>query len=246
MSQAAVVQPTLAYSLSQLRTVLDLFRGFFDLKSTELHATKKSLNTSEHRHLLNNSKVQECENLKIKYDREMQTLRNERVALEEVIASLRKESETLRSSLKEEFLSSNNVKAQLTRAQKEAKEGGDKKLRLLQSLYKRLLPVSVLGRKGGKSRGRHGLAFDEDVIRDEARLEEFMDKVIEELVESVRCGEEKVSKLEKECMRREEDVEKLSRVIREKEGQHSKQKDSLVTYYEQLLNDVNSRVKVKD
>jgi len=179
----------------------------------------------------------------------MQTLRDERIALEEVIASLRKESETLRASLNEEFTVSNNLKAQLTRASKEAKESGEKKLRLLQSLYKRLMPVSLLGR-GQASRPVAG-----ELMRDEARLEEFMDRLVGEVVASVRAGEEKIGRLERECARRaeevkavgkrsEEEVGKLARVIREKESQHVKQKDSLVCYYEQLLNDVNSRVKV--
>ena len=39
-------------------------------------------------------------------------------------------------------------------------------------------------------------------------------------------------------------VGELAGALRDKEAQHAQQRQSLVGYYEQLLNDVNSRVKV--
>lgn len=77
----------------------------------------------------------------------MGTLREERVALEEVIVSLRTECETLRTSLNNEFTTNDNLKSQVNRLTKSSKEIGEQKLVLLQSLYKRLLPVSVLNKK---------------------------------------------------------------------------------------------------
>ena len=69
--------------------------------------------------------------------------------------------------------------------------------------------------------------------------------------------EEKVSCLEKTCTKKDENLHslekktndqlnKLTKMIKEKENYYSNQKDSMVNYYEQLLNDVNSRVKVCD
>lgn len=52
---------------------------------------------------------------------------------------------------------------------------------------------------------------------------------------------EKCQALQKKC---EEQQAKTTQVIREKENNFMKQKSSLVNHYEQLLNDVNSRVKV--
>ena len=86
---------------------------------------KCSLEKSEHKHLLNSSRVQECENLKVKYEKEMGTLREERVALEEVIVSLRSECETLRTSLNQEFETSDSLKTQLNRINKGNKENGN-------------------------------------------------------------------------------------------------------------------------
>ena len=99
----SVVCPNLSHSISTLKASAEDFKSFFDFKIAELQKTKKCLEKSEHKHLLNSAKVQETENLWVKYDREMSTLRDERVALEEVIASLRNESETLRASLNQVF-----------------------------------------------------------------------------------------------------------------------------------------------
>ena len=115
-------------------------------------------------------------------------------------------------------------------------------------MYKRLLPVSVLNQKKSKIK----LPAD---LRDEKELETFIDKLVTELVEQVRVGDEKCAALEKSLGKKEdlvqvvqkksdEQASKLTRVIKEKENHYLKQKDSLVNYYEQLLNDVNSRVKV--
>jgi len=39
-------------------------------------------------------------------------------------------------------------------------------------------------------------------------------------------------------------ITKLTKIIKEKEVQYIKQKETMTSYYEQILNDVNSRVKV--
>ncbi len=45
-------------------------------------------------------------------------------------------------------------------------------------------------------------------------------------------------------LKQEEQVKSLTKTLKEKETIFTKQKESLVNYYEQLINDVNSRVKV--
>ena len=59
---------------------------------------------------------------KEKIENEIQILRDERVALEEVIQSLRNECDTLRSSLKKEFEMNDNFKTQVSRFSKEKKD----------------------------------------------------------------------------------------------------------------------------
>lgn len=242
-----MVCPTLAYSLNTLKSTVEDYKKFFHQKLTELVETKQTLDKSEHQHLLNSSKIQEVENLKVKYEKEMGTLREERVALEEVIVSLRTECETLRSSLNNEFTTNDNLKTQVSRLTKSSKEVGEQKLVLLQSLYKRLLPVSVLNK-------RQKVRLPGD-LRDEKSLESFLDKLVDELVEHLKAAEDKIGGLEKAYAKKGEDlsalqkksddqVTRLTKIIKEKESHHTKQKESLVSYYEQLLNDVNSRVKV--
>ena len=45
-------------------------------------------------------------------------------------------------------------------------------------------------------------------------------------------------------IKQEEQIKNLNKSLKEKETIFVKQKESLVNYYEQLINDVNSRVKV--
>ena len=45
-------------------------------------------------------------------------------------------------------------------------------------------------------------------------------------------------------IKQEELIKNLTKSIKEKETIFNKQKESLINYYEQLINDVNSRVKV--
>lgn len=74
-------------------------------------------------------------------------------------------------------------------------------------------------------------------------------------MERVNDSDEKMLSAEKELYTKyelmqasqkkyEDQINKLTKILKEKESYYSKQKDSLVSYYEQLLNDVNSRVKV--
>jgi hypothetical protein len=42
----------------------------------------------------------------------------------------------------------------------------------------------------------------------------------------------------------EEQINKLSLILQRNEAQFNKQKESMVAYYERMLNDINSRVKV--
>ena len=82
-----------------------------------------------------------------------------------------------------------------------------------------------------------------------------MIRLIDEMNERLSTSVSKYSNLEKEFIRNEdklrhihkkhdEQILKFTILIKEKENYYIKQKDSLVAYYEQLLNDVNSRVKV--
>ena len=57
-----------------------------------------------------------------KNDKECKTLRDERVALEEAIKSLRAESEELRKNLTREFDQNDTLKAQMARLAKQIKE----------------------------------------------------------------------------------------------------------------------------
>ena len=175
----------------------------------------------------------------------MEILRSERKALEEVIISQRNECETLKISLNNEYITNENLKTQFNRIAKGTREIEDQKLILLQSLYKRLLPASI-------SNKHIQLPMD---LREEKHLEEFVDKLVNDLIERLNKTIEKYSNLEKEFIRNEEklrhvdkkhdeQIVKLTKIIKEKEAHYIKQKDSLVAYYEQLLNDVNSRVKV--
>lgn len=92
-------------------------------------------------------------------------------------------------------------------------------------------------------------------LNDEKNLEEFIDSALVELTDHMRAMEEKVASLEKTCAKKDDNLyglekktndqlNKLTKMIKEKENYYSNQKDSMVNYYEQLLNDVNSRVKV--
>jgi hypothetical protein len=119
----------------------------------------------------------------------------------------------------------------------------------LQSLYKRLLPVFI----SNKSQSTK-LKLPTD-LKEEKNLEEFIDKTLKELIIRLQNSEEKLSSVEKESEKKqeqiiksqkkhEEHISKLTKIIKEKEIYYTKQNESLVNYYEQLLNDVNSRVKV--
>lgn len=188
--------------------------------------------------------------MKSKYEKEMETLRNERSAMEEVIVSQRNECETLKASLNNEFYQTDQLKSQLNRLAKETKEQEDEKLNLLQSIYKRLLPATQSNRQHHQQ--QQPTLSD---LREEKKLEEHVNKQISDMIERIGSLTAKYSNLEKEFIRNEEKLHhidkkhdeqilKLTKIIKEKENYYIKQKDSLVAYYEQLLNDVNSRVKV--
>lgn len=92
-------------------------------------------------------------------------------------------------------------------------------------------------------------------VKDEKNLEDFLEKFVPQLVERHKISEEKCKKLENKLdekqseldyMQKNYDVQitKLTKIIKEKEIQYSKQKETMTSYYEQILNDVNSRVKV--
>jgi hypothetical protein len=89
----------------------------------------------------------------------------------------------------------------------------------------------------------------------EQNLEDVIDDTINKLVYYVENFGEKLNKIENNLKLKdeqillitrkyEEQIQKLSKSIKEKESTFKKQKDSLVNYYEQLINDVNARVKV--
>lgn len=120
----------------------------------------------------------------------------------------------------------------------------------MQSLYKRLLPVFISDKTQSNK-----LKLPTD-LKEEKNLEEFIDKILKELIIRLNDSEEKLSNAEKELenkqeqitksqKKHEEHINKLTKIIKEKEVYYTKQNESLVNYYEQLLNDVNSRVKVR-
>ena len=207
----------------------------------------------------------------------MNLVRSERAALEDVIGSLRKENETLRISLSREFDTNDAFKAQINRLNKEHKEleavsirqsflinkfksilmnfdtknKSKSKLVLLQSLYKRILPVLI----SNKSQVKNLKLANEP--KDEAILEDFVDNAIAEMVEQNHALNEKLCASDKELVLKEDTLQQLqkkceeqatkfSKVLKEKESHYSRQKDSLVAYYEKMVNEANSRIKVQN
>ena len=65
---------------------------------------------------------QQCEEIKNKQENEMNVLRQERVALEEAINSLRVECETLKTSLNREYETNEANKKQLNKVSKSLKQ----------------------------------------------------------------------------------------------------------------------------
>ena len=207
----------------------------------KLNQTKLLLESSK----LEQKKVQQCDELREKCEREMKVLREERKALEETIDSLRNESDALRTSLTQAFLNGDNLKTELNRITKSTKELEDQKVRMLKSLYKRLIPIFAMNKKLKLSSNLSEGKCDE----------EFMENLVHELGEYKRTSDECFAALERDSIRKEdhlngllkkndEQISRLTKTIKEKEIQFANQKDTLVAYYEQLLNDVNSRVKV--
>lgn len=89
----------------------------------------------------------------------------------------------------------------------------------------------------------------------EQTIETIIDSAISELINYVQSFEEKLGLIETKLKSKEEYIEqisrkyehqiqKLSKSLKDKESHFNKQRESLVSYYEQLLNDVNARVKV--
>ena len=86
-------------------------------------------------------------------------------------------------------------------------------------------------------------------------IETIIDSAISELLKYVQSFEDKLGLIEAKLKSKEDYIEqisrkyehqlqKLSKALKDKESHFNKQKESLVSYYEQLLNDVNARVKV--
>ena len=166
--------------------------------------------------------TKEWETVKNKYDKDMEVLRNERVALEEVITTLRSECDNFKSKLTNEFEKNDDLKSQVNRLSKGSKECEEKKLFLLQSLYKRLLPLLMSNKSQAKQ-----IKLPTD-IREEKNLEEFIDKIITQLVDRLSNIEEKAVSFEKESMSKEEkmqqmqkkydeQISKLTKILKEKE-----------------------------
>jgi hypothetical protein len=92
-------------------------------------------------------------------------------------------------------------------------------------------------------------------MKDEKSLKSFLEKFLAQLVERRKNSEEKCLQLESKLCEKQSELDymqknydvqitKLTKIIKEKEIQYSKQKETMTSYYEQILNDVNSRVKV--
>ena len=144
------------------------------------------------------------------------------MALEETIAKLRNESENLKLKLSKEFEKNDDLKSQVTRMTKGSKEAEEKKLFLLQSLYKRLLPLLMTNKSQAKQ-----IKLPTD-IREEKNLEEFIDKIITQLVQRLSSIEENAIGFEKESLSKEEklqqlqkkyddQISKLTKILKEKE-----------------------------
>ena len=132
--------------------------------------------------------LKEWEIVKNKYEKDFDVLRNERIALEETISTMRNECDNLKTKLNKEFEKNDDLKSQVNRLTKGSKESEEKKLFLLQSLYKRLLPLLMTNKTNAKQ-----IKLPTD-IREEKNLEEFIDKIITQLVDRLSNIEEKESK----------------------------------------------------
>ena len=180
----------------------------------------------------NFNKTKDWEMVKNKYEKDFEVLRNERLALEEVICTLRNECDNLMTKFNKEFEKNDELKSQVNRLTKGTKESEEKKLFLLQSLYKRLLPLMMSNKTHVKQ-----IKFPTD-IREEKNLEEFIDKIITQLVERLSNLEEKTIIFEKESTAKDEkfqqllkksddQISKLTKILKEKEVQYVSYKECL-------------------
>jgi len=166
--------------------------------------------------------LKEWEIVKNKYEKDFDVLRNERIALEETISTMRNECDNLKTKLNKEFEKNDDLKSQVNRLTKGSKESEEKKLFLLQSLYKRLLPLLMTNKTNAKQ-----IKLPTD-IREEKNLEEFIDKIITQLVDRLSNIEEKAMNFEKESLTKDEklqqlqkkyddQISKLTKILKEKE-----------------------------
>lgn len=71
------------------------------------------------------TRFQQFEEVRSKHESEVSILRKEREALEDVISSLRAECDTLKTSLNREYETNENIKKQLNKLTKTAKQSDE-------------------------------------------------------------------------------------------------------------------------
>jgi hypothetical protein len=92
-------------------------------------------------------------------------------------------------------------------------------------------------------------------MMNEQNLENLIENAIINIINLIQNYDENLNEIEiklkeKEAfneetqIKQDEQIKSLTKLLKEKETIFIKQKESLVNYYEQLINDVNSRVKV--
>ena len=113
----------------------------------------------------------------------------------------------------------------------------------MQALYKRLLPVLTSKTNSISNNGN------------EQNLESLIETAIISLISSIQKYNDNLNDIELKFKQKElqneelkikqdEQIKNLTKSLKEKETIFTKQKESLINYYEQLINDVNTRVKV--
>ena len=113
----------------------------------------------------------------------------------------------------------------------------------MQALYKRLLPVLTSKTNSISNNGN------------EQNLESLIETAIISLISSIQKYNDNLNDIELKFKQKElqneelkikqdEQIKNLTKSLKEKETIFTKQKESLINYYEQLIKDVNTRVKV--
>lgn len=130
----------------------------------------------------------------------------------------------------------------------------------MQNIYKKLLTVITTSKFSDSNKNINALFVNNNNnIHESQQQEQFIESLIDNLIiniiniiktyDDTRVDyelklKENTNSIDELKQKQEEQIKNLTKSLKEKETIFNKQKESLVNYYEQLINDVNSRVKV--